>query len=272
MKSCSNSPKTQSTVSDKEQHYPLSFSSLKAFARSPLAFIHYKEGQRVETPAMRFGTMVHRAVLEPERYQESVAVYDGYRRGKEWKAFEEENQGRDILTVKEALDVKACADRLMSHPFAGGLLSDLSEAEKPFHITQCGVPHRGIIDGITSWAMLDLKVTQRVDHHSLQRTIWDFKYYMQAAIYERAAVLGGYEPEAYFIVAVESAAPHHVNVVELEPHYIARGHLEWEQLLDQYKAWDGEPHNDHDTTPGHGMMDAPAWVPALDWDSDQFKG
>jgi hypothetical protein len=89
------------------------------------------------------------------------------------------------------------------------------------------------------------------------------KYYMQAAIYQRAATIMGLDMKAYFIVAVESTAPHHVEVVELEPQYIARGHLEWEKLLERWSRWDGTASHNHDGEDGF-TVDAPGYAPALD--------
>lgn len=253
---------------DKQQYEPLSFSSLKAFSRSPLAFLHYKEGNKVETPAMRMGTLVHRAILEPERYEKTCAVYDGRRGTTAYRDFVGANQGKDILTVKEAVEIRAISDSVSRHPYASEMIKNCDDYEMPFQIEQCGIPHRGIIDGIGSWFMLDLKTTSSVHHYMLERNIYDQKYYMQAAIYQRAAHLMGYDHDCYFIVAVESAAPHHVQVVELEPHYIARGHLEWERLIERYKQWDGAPAHSHDSQEGW-MMDAPGYAPALDLINDQ---
>ena len=87
-------------MTDKDKYLPLSFSSLKAFDRSPLAFVHYKEGPRKETDAMRFGTMVHRAVLEPDKYQATVAVYDGRRGTNAHKEFMLENAHKDVSDGK----------------------------------------------------------------------------------------------------------------------------------------------------------------------------
>jgi hypothetical protein len=92
-------------MNTKDKYLPLSFSSLKSFDRSPLSFVHYKEGPRKETDAMRFGTMVHRAVLEPDKYQATVAVYDGRRGTNAHKDFLQANAHKDILTVKEATTV-----------------------------------------------------------------------------------------------------------------------------------------------------------------------
>mgnify|MGYP005999443901 CR=1 FL=1 len=252
-------------MSSKDKYLPLSFSSLKAFSRSPLQFLHYKEGKRVETPAMRFGTLVHRAILEPEYYSQSVTVYGGRRAGNAWKEFEAANEGKDIVTTNEAMDIRQLSESVLNHPYASAMIRDCTKYEVSVEFTQCGVPHRGIIDGLGSWFMLDLKTTTSVDYHNLQRTIYDAKYYMQAAIYQRAATLLGYDHEAYFIVAVESKAPHHVQVVELEPQYIARGHLEWEALLSQWKEWDGKAcHNADAEDEGGWQMDAPGWVAPLE--------
>jgi hypothetical protein len=251
----------------KEQHLPLSFSSLKAFARSPRAFLEYKKKRRPPSAAMEFGTLVHRAALEPDIYEDSVAVWEGRRAGGRYDRFCQENPECTVITAQRYQEVRECQSALMSHGLAGGLLSDLDAAEMKFEINQVGIPHTGYIDGILPWAVIDLKVTKSVEHWALQRTIYDYKYYMQAAIYQRAAELMGYEPESYFIVAVEPVAPYHVAVVELEPHYIARGHLEWEGLLDRFKEWDGEPAHQHGKDDSVPLMDAPSWVPPLDLES-----
>ena len=251
-------------MSDKQQYEPLSFSSLKAFSRSPLAFLDYKNGVRKETAAMRFGTLVHRAILEPERYATTTEVWEGARRGAAYKDFVEAHPGMDILTSKEAIDIRILSDRVLNHTYAGEMIAQCTRTELPFQIMQCDIPHRGIIDGLGKWFMLDLKTTMNVSHWSLQRTIYDMKYYMQAAIYQRAAELMGIDAQTYFIVAVENSAPHHVQVVELEPHYIARGHMEWEKLLNMYKAWDGEIKHNHESEEGW-MMDAPGYAPTMDF-------
>ena len=250
---------------EKKDYLPLSFSSLKAFSRSPLAFIDYKVGKKVTTPAMQFGTLVHRAILEPDKYETSVAVTDLRRGTKAFKEFEAENAGKDIVKTREAMDIRLIASRVMSHPFAAPMIRDCQHYEHAFTIDQCDIPHRGIIDGLGSWFILDLKTTQSVKYHDLQRTIWEQRYHMQAAIYERAAHLLGFDVDCYFIIAVESKPPHHVQIVELEPHYIARGHLEWEKLLEQFKAWDGQArHNLQEQDAAGWQMDAPSYVPPMD--------
>jgi len=247
---------------DKYDYLPLSFSSLKAFSRSPLAFLEYKLAPRKETPAMAFGTLVHRAVLEPDKYETTTTIFEGRRAGARYEDFKLENAGKDILTPREAMDIRTIAGRIHDHPFAGPLVRDCQHYEYPFTMIMEGVPHRGIIDGLSAYSIIDLKTTSKVDRMSLQRQIYDFKYYMQAAIYQRAAQMLGFDCKAYFIVAVESAAPHHVQIVELEEDYIARGHIEWEELLTRWKDWDGKAAHGYEDLEGY-KMNAPHWAPDL---------
>jgi hypothetical protein len=46
----------------------LSYSSLKAFKKSPIDFINYKMGKKETTDAMLFGSMLHCLVLEPQDF------------------------------------------------------------------------------------------------------------------------------------------------------------------------------------------------------------
>ena len=71
-------------MSNKE-YYPLSFSSIKNFATSPAHFIAYKNREQHETPAMRFGTAVHKAILEPFDFIKEYKVLEVRRGTKAYK-------------------------------------------------------------------------------------------------------------------------------------------------------------------------------------------
>ena len=64
-------------------------SSIVAGQTSMLHMRHaMTKGERKETPAMRWGTIAHAAVLEPVRFAETATVWTGkVRRGKEWDNF-----------------------------------------------------------------------------------------------------------------------------------------------------------------------------------------
>ena len=243
------------------QYVPLSFSSLTAFAHSPREFIHYKRKKRVQTPAMRMGTLAHRHILEPALFNTTVVVWDGTRRGKEWTEFKESQPERmDILTRTEMDQLNGMKQAVKDHPGAIRLLQQCTDREMPFEWSHDGIKHRGIIDAMGSGFIVDLKMTNDVSERALSRVVWDRRYFMQAAMYAHAATYHGYDVDECFIIAVQSSAPHHVTVCNILPHYLTRGHDEWCRLLDLFHKWDGEPSHTHEGCDDI-ELDAPPWAP-----------
>jgi len=239
---------------------PLSFSSLSRFAQSPLAFVHYKTAPRTQTPAMLLGTLVHRRILEPEEYTRTVVVWDGARRGSDWKEFAQEHVSSTIITRAESDKIEAITDSVRMNRTACNILGQCTDRELQVKWTHEGVAHRGYVDACGPGIVVDLKVTQSVSERDLQRVIYERRYYMQAAMYMHGLEDNGWDMEDAYIIAVESQAPHHVRVCQLPPHYIVRGHHEWVELVDRFRDWDGIPNHTHD---GDGVttIDAPSWAP-----------
>lgn len=244
----------------KDFFVPLSFSSLNAFARSPLQFYEYKTGKRVETPAMRIGTLTHRAILEPVEYENTVVVYDGRRAGNAWKEFREDNAGKDIVTIDEQCKIEAMSCAVHLHSPSRDLLAECDQRERGVEFDFEGIPHRGFIDAMCHHSIVDLKITNNVEPNAIARVVWDRRYYMQAAIYAYAAGTQGYDVDECYILAVESNPPYHVRLYRLEPSYIERGAREWRRLLQMWKDWDGLPAMSHEHLPNL-PLDAPRWAP-----------
>ncbi len=243
-----------------KEFYPLSFSSLSRFAESPLSFLHYKTADFEQTPAMKLGTLVHRKVLEPAEYAQTVVVFEGRRSGPQWREFAAENVSRDIVTTTEHNKIEAIADSIAGSLLACDILDQCPHRELEVKWTRDGVPHRGFVDAFGSGCVVDLKVTVNVSAKDIQRMVYDRRYYMQAAMYMDGLNQNGHDVKHAYIIAVQSAAPHHVRVCHLPSHYLVRGHDEWGQHLERFKDWDGKGHHSHDgdeiTT-----IDAPAWAP-----------
>ena len=252
---------------NKETYQPLSFSSLKAFSESPLAFINYKVGPRTESPAMLAGTMIHRAILEPEVYDLTTCVWrDGRRGTTAHRDFVEDHLGQEVLTPKEDERYRTAAKIVRTHPLADELLEHLTHAEEKVEFEHMGLKHRGIIDGRGQGYIMDLKTTNDVSMRSFTNTVWSFKYYMQAAIYMHAARLHAYDVSNYYIIAMQSAAPFQVVVYKIDQNYIDRGHLLWESLLEEYHAWDGKAQHPGYQDYDYSVMRTPTWAPSLDID------
>lgn len=91
----------------------LSSSGLKLILKDPKKFyetyIEDKEAEDSNKDAFAIGTYLHLLILEPHLVNEEIAVYEGKtRRGNDWDVFQEENEGKTIITASQ----KALCDGL----------------------------------------------------------------------------------------------------------------------------------------------------------------
>jgi hypothetical protein len=93
----------------------VNMSRLKEIRRSPKHYKHALTAPDKETKPLRLGTAAHCAVLEPERYEQTYAVWGERteggrlrpRNGKDYDAFCRHHEGKTILTVDEHADAIA---------------------------------------------------------------------------------------------------------------------------------------------------------------------
>jgi hypothetical protein len=247
-----------------DKYLPLSFSSLKAFAESPRAFVHYKEGARTTSPAMLKGTLIHRRILEPTQYIHTVEVWEGRRAGKDWTAFKEAQVGKDVVTRAESDVIEGAYHAVQAHPLAKDLIEGCTTFEAGVEWRLDGVPFRGFIDGHSSSYALDLKTMPDISAKAVERQVWSFKYFMQAALYRMALSGLGGSIRNYYIIAVQASAPHNVAVYRIDDAYMKRGETLARELVQQFKEWDGKPTHAPSTLSGPIALDSPTYAPPLE--------
>lgn len=259
----------------------INWSALKHMKRSPF---HFREAAREkvdkDTDAMRVGRATHIATLEPERFRATHAVWDGGRRyGKEWDKFCEKNAGYEILTEDQYQQVVTISKAVLSHEIAARwlragssevtlqwthLLPDLEEG-RPFPI-EC----KARLDFAPNVAgVVDLKTTRDASPEAFGRQAWNLDYLGQAAMYQDgyAAVNGGVRMP-YVIVAVESAAPHAVQVYRVPERLLKLGRAMYVGFLEtlaecrRQNRWPGY-------SDGELELDVPRWAQAQNDDDDQ---
>ena len=226
----------------KEKFTPLSFSSLKAFYKSPKSFLAYKRRVLEETPAMRMGSLVHLLVLEPHLFPKQYAIFKGARRaGKEWEAFKEKyGKKRTIIRVSEYEEANKIAMAVKGHPTAQLLIRSCNKFEELIEGNFEGIKLKGFVDAYCKTHIIDLKTCMDANPIKFNKVAFDSLYNLQAAIYRKALQNKITANADYFIIAVDKTEPYHVSVMKATDEFIESGEMLLQRLLNEFKEWEGD--------------------------------
>jgi hypothetical protein len=242
----------------------VSCSILKRFADAP-AKAHVSIPN---TAAMSAGRLIHSVVLEPHAFYARYAVTDLDRRGtKAWNEEEAEaaSDGRQLLKRDDYDMAQRVRDAVMAHPTAGNLLTSalIPEASVFWRDAETDLLCRSRVDGVNrrQRLLLDVKTTTDASPDEFSRSAAKFRHHWQAAFYRSGitAAPGGFQPEAFFFIAVEREAPYLVAVYELSRTAMMQGERDVREALREYaqcKAsgiWPGY-------SDGPVLLDLPAWA------------
>ena len=202
------------------REYALSFSKLKAFRESPHAFVQYCLRTWQDSPAMKYGSMLHHYLLEPDtfdlHYCAATEKYDlRTNKGKEgFQAFQATltvedptkpgaTITRQAVTLQDMNKARWQGDAINRDPAARELLAAQGECEKWVSGEINGWKFNGKIDkmfGVDSEVhMLDIKTVTNAHPAQIRRTIRFEHYDMQQWIYR--ALQGGVGD--HWIIAVD---------------------------------------------------------------------
>ena len=197
-----------------------------------------------ESDAMRFGTLVHTAVLEPDLLDAYVTLdaakigvkADGtpaanpYMTGA-WKkaAAQVEADGKIPVASADMELALRMRDAVAAHPTAAALLmsSDGTSEESVFAVDEAGVRHKARFDRRIPGAIVDLKTTStKPGASALGRAVLDYGYDLSAAHYLAVAELVGLDADAFAWVFVDKAeSGPRVTVAEPDAGLLERGRV-----------------------------------------------
>jgi len=237
-------------------HFPsyLSWSAvskhdLDLVAKSPA---HYASAQREpseSTPAMRFGTAAHTAILEPSKMYEEIAVLPPCDRrtkaGKELaRTFEGESAGMTIISSEEMYHIDQMTTSVATHKIAGPLVKDAKhiEASGIWEHSASGQRMRCRPDIIHDDLVVDLKTAMDASRWAFSSSMHKYRYHVQAAIYLDGMIeLGVVGPDAQFIfLVVEKRPPYSVAIYAVQKEDLDRGRLQYERDLMLYSQCKNE--------------------------------
>jgi hypothetical protein len=211
----------------------LSRSDLVLFRRGPN---HYKyfSGQK-KSKAFSFGTLLHQAILEPDRELQYTAKPNGLnlstKEGKAWKA----KASGEIITEQEALDLKLMTAAFNAHPVASQYVKgSINEATIEFDIN--GVKCKARPDIIQGDTVIDIKTTRHLNPRQMNYDYKDRGYDLQAGFYTLAAQSVLEKPITNFVlVYILKNPPYEIMVKYVPSEEITRSQMEIVGLVEEFK-------------------------------------
>lgn len=217
----------------------LNQSAAKYLLTSPAHYQAYINTPQEETKALRFGTFVHAAVLEPhtlnDLYATAPEVDRRTKEGKEtWAAFATANAGKTILDAEESaighLVAASARQALKRH----GVVFDLTEAM--YHVDYNGVPLKAAIDGVSGDYLWDIKTTDDASPAGMLKAIRNYRYNLQAYWYRLVYELAtGNRPIGFRFLFVEKEPPFATAICEVGPELMSWAIADFEKALNLYR-------------------------------------
>ncbi len=242
----------------------VNWSSLKGLIRSPAHYLHGTQKRDKDTNPRKLGRCTHLATLEPELFKTQCAVWDDGRRfGKKWDAFQDAHAGLEILTAEEyerCVDIQtAVRSNATAMKHLSGGRSEVSvlwthHADGVGGLDGYAMELKGRVDFLSAGAIVDLKSTRDASPDGFAKEVYRYRYHTQAAIYSDGVLAATGKELPYLIVAVESEAPHVVQVYRVPDEILDVGREEYRALLDRLNycrktnAWPGYADGEMDLT------------------------
>ena len=217
------------------------FSSIKEMHRSPA---HYRSRVRpADSDALRLGRALHAAILDPSAL--SVVQYAGKRAGKQWAAFQRENEGKLILTPKQAVEVAAMRASVRAHPHASRLIRNgRPEVSATFELD--GVPFKSRVDMVAGdGSLVELKSTRDNHPRQFEREFARRLYHAQMALYRIGLQANDIRCQRAYCITVCKTPPHEVVVFSVDEETMEAGARlvrDWVARLkecERARAWPG---------------------------------
>ena len=210
-------------------------SDLWRMHESPEKFKWFLEHPPEQTPALMFGSAVHKLLLEPDGFNDEFAVAPNVDRrtkaGKEeWERFLSGNEGKTIISQDDAKTASEMVAKVMTVPDVREMLEKGKTEQAFFWIDSeteltCKVRVDILTEEDGKVAIADYKTTADARTEIFNKSVFRHGYFLQAWMYSEAVKknLGlDYNPSFTFI-AQEKKPPYAVNVIRVTDDVMTEG-------------------------------------------------
>lgn len=192
----------------------MSYSALSNFIDSPKDFSDYKLKEKVETPAMIYGSMVHCLVLEPKEFENRYYAIDDAeiferliasgkqkpRATKEYKEWffeaQQKAEGRMIVKPVDYNHAKVVGHNVRTNKASARLLAACPLREQKVEWSFLNLHWHGVIDMEGETDTADLKTMPDANRDYVDREIKRRRLYLQAVMYGMGSMSRGLTREA----------------------------------------------------------------------------
>jgi len=183
---------------------------------------HYLANSSTSSRPKAIGTWAHLAILEPEKFSETTAVWDGpVRRGKSFDAFIDQNPGKEVLLESEFRAVSGMRTALLNDSGCRVVLAEtMKEVTLVWFDEVTGLLCKARVDGLSDNVLLDLKTTETISLGAFFRSCARFDYNLRMGFYRRGCRACGLDPKRVVLVVVESVPPHDCGIVNIPEHIL----------------------------------------------------
>ena len=211
-----------------------------------------------ESEALALGRAAHHLLFTQADFHKQFAVQPATLGGEKWhggrtvcKVWKEDRrkEGRSIITAEQYSRIEKMAESLAADPAVqAGCLNGNIEHSYFWRDKETGVWLKARPDAnpTADLSFVDLKTTRTTDWSSIQKSIYERGYFMQAAMVAMACEAIYDRPmDSFSLLFVESLAPHDIEFVTLKDGDIVRGKKALQMALKQFaecyemKVWPG---------------------------------
>lgn len=253
--------KTEWRIMNPEEYHKdktaVNFSSLKNMEKSEFSFAKSYWGKPKEaTDSMRFGNIVHMAMLEGAKFKDLVVVEpmftgvtskgevttsknskDVKRQLDEWRL--SLNPRSIVIAEEEREKIINMTDSLLSNAKAVKILNNSKpEVIGYWHDEEFGINCRFMADLYSeSLGILpDLKTTQDARWEYFRKSVESYNYPLQLIMYSKGIkAITGKAPEQKCWITVESQGAHETRIHEVSPIYEATAEFEYRKFMTELK-------------------------------------
>jgi exodeoxyribonuclease VIII len=221
---------------------------LKTILKSPASFLHRYQNPTKSMPHLEFGSAMHTLLDSQDKFLEEYIASPNFgdMRNAANKAMRAEWITRikphaKILSEDDYIKLFGMYQSVLKHPQARGLIKKPGRGEHslfysdPITGISCKVRPDRFLE--TDNILVDFKTTTDITEDGFSRSMWQYRYDFQAAMYAEAlSLITGVRPKVCAIIAIEKEPPFEVAVYRLNDETLYKGALDYRRALDTLAA------------------------------------